>query len=174
MKLITQTIIFILFGVLSTASLAEEKVDKWNLADFLASSAKFKTSFGLTNNIGNKLDHSLDIPLKLDQDEETYELSIGYKEKPIFRDIWFLFYPGAMDRYRNMKNDKGKFIIRKFFLDAVTLDAKIGYGKKLEDTTDIFNVNPSEFEDTEGTNYSITITYEIALDDFSMFKKFTE
>ena len=157
-NILTITIIFV--TTLSAVCNADQsqKTDNEDMPYFknlVFGDAKFNIDLGYTNNIGAKDKTGLNVPIKVNEDIEEYEVSVGYSDKPIIRDFWFYFKKDkAINRYKELKAANSPVI--SGFFDAVTFYAKIGYGKTLQNSA-ISN----EFTETHNTNYSIGINYEV-------------
>ena len=59
------------------------------LLNFTLSGMKFKANFGFTNEATTKVENDSVFPLEV-KDKTVYRLSVGYMEKPIVRDLFFV------------------------------------------------------------------------------------
>jgi hypothetical protein len=95
---------------------------------------------------------------ELSETEFQYGMKIGYKDRPILRDIWLL--SGDAARVKAYRERKGEFR-RWGFADALTLKAEVGWGTTIEPDD-----NKERFTTAEDLIFEVGVQYSLPLENF--------
>ena len=155
-------VVFI-FGMSVQARCFADDVDY--LGNLVFGDATIDAGLGYTNNVGAENETGNVAPIKLNKAIEEYKITVGYSDKPLFRDLWLWSGRGdAVKEYLRLKKAEDPSI--DLFWDAITIDASVGYGKTIEQSR-ITN----KFNDTHQAIYNIGIKWKIPLDSLFRIKK---
>ncbi len=135
---------------------SDERFLKERNKNFWLGSLKLQAKAGLTNTSGSVATDD-ELPVDLRSEEFVRSVEFGWIKKPLFRDILLTgdAHGKGIEVYRSNKGRP----YRVFFLDAVMVTAKVGYGSTLTNEK-----ASSEITTEDKSNYYVGISYEVSFE----------